>query len=306
MRFGFHLFATDPAELHPLALACEQSGWDHLAMADAPFYPEHVSAPYPHTPDGKRFWDHKLPTLEPWLAIAHMAAVTQRLRFMTAILRMPIRKPLLEAKSLCSAAALSGDRIAVGLGLGWMPEEYRFTNEEQKTRGARMTEAIQILKLCMTGEFVEFHGEHYDFDRLSMCPVPQSPVPIYAGGHADAALRRAARWCDGWIGLTHPFAEGKAIIDRLTELRSEYGREREPFDIVIQCTDATTLDDFRRLEDIGVTHNWVVPWHSPLLYAPRGGELGMDISVMFDEHPSLDRKIDAIRRFGDEVIAKLG
>lgn len=306
MRFGFHLFATPADELHPLAIACDEAGWDHLALPDAPFYPEHVSVPYPHTPDGKRFWDHTCPSFEPWVAIAHMAAVTKRLRFMTAVLRMPIRKPLLEAKSAMSAAVLSGGRVSVGLGLGWMPEEYRFTNEEQKTRGARLTEAIEIIKLCTTGEFVEYHGQHYDFDRLNMWPAPAEPIPVYAGGHADAALRRAARLCNGWIGLTHPMEEARAIIGKLAAMRAEYGRADQPFDVILQCTDAVTLDDFRRLEDAGVSHCWVVPWHSPLLSAKaQGGELDMNISVMFDEHPSIEQKVDAIHRFGDEVIAKL-
>lgn len=301
MRFGFNLFATEPAELQKLAIACDAAGWDHLAVPDAPFFPEYVSVPYPHSPDGERFWNLDTPVLDPWVAITHMAAVTKRLRFMTAVLRMPTRKPLLEAKAICSVAALTDDRLAVGLGLGWMPEEYRFTNEEQKTRGARLTEAIRIIKLCMKGELVEFHGKHYDFDRVMMHPVPRGKIPIYAGGHADAALRRAAELCDGWIGLSHPFDEAKKYIDQLNALRAEYGREREPFDIILQCPEAETADDFRRLEDMGVTHCWVVPWHSRAGQGAAGAD-GIDITGMYDEQPSVEQKIDAIHRFADTVM----
>lgn len=305
MRFGFNLFATEPSELHPLAIACDEAGWDHLALPDAPFFPEHVSVPYPHSADGERFWSLETPSLDPWAAIAHMAAVTKNLRFITAVLRMPTRKPLLEAKAIMSVAALCDDRVGVGLGLGWMPEEYRFTNEEQKTRGARLTEAIKIIKLCMTGELVEFHGQHYDFDRLMMRPAPKTKVPIYVGGHADAALRRAAELCDGWIGLSHSYDEIREYIALLASLRADFGREGEPFDIIVQCPEATTVDDFRRLEDMGVTHCWVVPWHSPAVRDTAPGDHGIDITGMFDEHPPVEKKVAAIHRFGESVISRL-
>ena len=303
MKFGFNTFVIDPSELREVAIACDQSGWDHLAVSDAPFNPEKVSVPYPHAPDGKRFWRLEEPSLDPWIAIMHMAAATQRLRFMTAVLRMAIRKPLLEAKSACSVAAVSNDRLAIGLGLGWMPEEYRFTNEEMKTRGGRLTEAIQILQMCLKGGFVEFHGAHYDFDRLIMEPHPKTKVPVYIGGHAEPALRRAARYADGWIGLVHPFEDARAYIGRLSRMRGEYGRGGEPFDIVLQCPDAVTVDDYKRLEDIGVTHVWVVPWHSAAAAAAHGE---IDITGMYDEQPSLQTRVDAIKRFGDNIIAKCG
>lgn len=298
MRFGFHLFGFDPSEFREIAITCDSSGWDHLALGDAPFYPEVVSVPYPHSATGERFWDLTDPVLDPWVAITHMATVTERLRFMPAILRMPIRKPLMEGKMACSVAAIANDRIAIGVGLGWMPEEFRFTNEDMKTRGARLTEAIDILKLCLGGGFIEYHGKYYDFDRLVMEPHPKSKVPVYVGGHAEPALRRAARQCDGWIGLVHPFAEIEDYIGQLNRYRAEYGREKEPFDILLQCSDATTVDDFKRLEDLGVTHSWVVPWQQT---APGGGHA---IEVMFDEDPSLQTKLDAIKRYGDEIIAK--
>jgi len=299
MRFGFHMFRLNAVEFRDIAIACDESGWDHLALGDAPFNPEHISAPYPYSEDGKRFWELDEPVLDPWIAITHMATVTKRLRFMPAVLRMAIRKPLMEAKMATSVSFVADDRLAVGVGLGWIPEEYTFTNENMKTRGARLTEAIQILRLCLGGGFVEFHGKHYDFDPLIMEPHPKSKVPIYVGGHADAALRRAAQYGDGWIGLVHPFDDAKAHVDKLYNLRKEYGREKEPFDIVLQCPDAITPDDFNRLEDLGVTHTWVVPWDRIKPRDKKGN------AIMFDNIPPLDAKLDAIRRYGDEVIAKV-
>lgn len=299
MRFGFHLFMVNPAELADIARACDESGWDHLAHGDAPFYPEVVSAPYPYTADGKRFWPLNDPVLDPWIAIAHMATVTKRMRFITSVLRMSIRKPLLEAKMACSVAAISNDRLAVGVGLAWMPEEFRFLHENMKTRGARVNEAIQILRLCMGGGFVEFHGKYYDFDRLIMEPHPKKRVPIYVGGTSEPALRRAARYGDGWLGTIHPLEDIKKIVPELQRQRREFGRDKEPFDVLLQCPEANTVDDMRRLEDLGVTDLWVVPW---VVYGtPVENE---SLAAKFRAQPSLQVKLDAIRRYGDEVISK--
>ena len=298
MRFGFHMFGFAPSEFRDIAIACDNSGWDHVAFGDNPFNPKVVSVKYDYSADGERFWDLATPVLDPWIAITHMATVTKNLRFMPAVLRMAIRKPLMEGKMACSVASIANDRLYVGLGLGWMPEEYKFTNEEMKTRGARLDEAIDILKLCLGGGFIEYHGKHYNFDSLIMEPHPKTKVPVYVGGYAEAAKRRAARKADGWIGLLHPFEEARQIIADLNTWRKEYGREKEPFDVVLQCPDAITVDDFKRLEDIGVTHAWVVPW------APVKTNTDEGISKMYDDDPPLQAKIDAIKRYGDQIVSK--
>lgn len=293
MQFGFQMFEFKPSEYQMIARACDESLWDFLGVQDAPFYPEVVTAGYPYTPDGSRFWDLEDPVLDPWVAITHMAALTERLRFITAVLRMPIRKPLIEAKAACSVAAVSDERLAgIGIGLGWMPEEFRFTNENMKTRGARADEAIEILRLCLGGGFVEYHGTYYDFDRLIMEPHPARMVPIYSGGHSEPALRRAARLADGWVGMIYTFEDARQLIQRIRQLREEYGRADAPFDIIFQCAEASTFDDFRRLEEIGMTHAWTAPWETYKSTTQTRSQTEIQI------------KLDAIRRFSDEVIAK--
>jgi len=299
MRFGFHLFMVDPAEFLDIARAADESGWDSIQVADAPFFPEVTSAPYPYTPDGKRFWPLDIPVLDPWVAIAAMATVTKRIRFLPSVLRLAIRQPLLEAKSLCSVAAISNDRVALGVGLAWMPEEFKWLGQDKKTRGARQDEAIQIIRLIMGGGMVEFHGRYYDFDRLIMAPVPKKRIPIYVGGTTKPALRRAARYGDGWLGIIHPMAEIKGLIRELNALRREFGREKEPFDIMLHCPDAETVDDIRRLEDMGVTDLQVTPWTMPSILA----ELGVSAMRM---QPPLPVKQDAITRYAEDMIAKCG
>jgi probable F420-dependent oxidoreductase len=297
VRFGFHLFMVDPAEFLDIARTADQCGWDSIQVADAPFFPEVTSAPYPYTPDGKRFWPLDVPVLDPWVAITAMATVTKRIRFLPSVLRLAIRQPLLEAKSLCSVAAMSNDRVALGVGLAWMPEEFKWLNQDKKTRGARQNEAIQIIRLLMGGGMVEFHGKYYDFDRLTMAPVPKKRIPIYVGGTTPPALRRAARYGDGWLGIVHTMEEIKGLVGELNALRREFERDKEPFDIMLHCPDAETVDDIRRLEAIGVTDLQVTPWTLPSIMA----ELGVTAMRM---QPPLAVKQEAIKRYAEDIITR--
>ncbi len=298
MRFGFHIFMVDPSEFLDVARTADEHGWDSIQVADAPFFPEVTSEPYPYTPDGKRFWPLDLPVLDPWVAITAMAVVTKRIRFLPSVLRLAIRQPLLEAKALCSVAAVANDRVALGVGLAWMPEEFKWLGVDKKTRGARQNEAIQVMRLLLGGGFVEFHGRYFDFDRLIMAPVPKKKIPIYVGGSTPPALKRAARYGDGWIGIVHTKDEIQGMVASLHAMRREFGRDKEPFDIMLHCPDATTVDDMRRLEDLGVTDLQVAPWTQPSILA----ELGVSSMAL---QPSLAVKQEAIKRYADEIIARV-
>ena len=299
MRFGFHTFMVDPAELQDIARAADACGWDSIQVADAPFFPEVISTPYPYTPDGTRFWPLDTPVLDPWVAITAMAAVTKNIRFFPSVLRLAVRQPLLEAKSLCSVAAVSNDRIALGVGLAWMPEEFKWLGQDKSTRGARQDEAIQVIRLLLGGGMVEFHGKYFDFDRLIMAPVPAKRIPIYVGGTTPPALRRAARYGDGWVAVIHTMDQIRESVVQLNQLRREFGREHEPFDIILHCPDARTVDDICRLEEIGVTDLQVTPWTLPGSVRVEQG-----VSSSMRQQPPLATKCDAIRRFADEVIAR--
>lgn len=298
MRFGFHIFMVDPSEFLDLARTADAHGWDSIQVADAPFFPEVTSEPYPYTPDGKRFWPLDLPVLDPWVAMTAMATVTQRIRFLPSVLRLAIRHPLLEAKALCSVAAMSNDRVALGVGLAWMPEEFKWLGVDKKTRGKRQNEAIQVVRLLLQGGMVEFHGEFFDFERLQMAPVPKKKIPIYVGGSTPPAMKRAARYGDGWIGIVHTKDEIKGAVAEIDRMRREFGRDKEPFDVMLHCPDATTVDDMRRLEDMGVTDLQVAPWTQPAILA----ELGVSSMAM---QPSLAVKQEAIKRYADDIIAKV-
>lgn len=286
MRFALALPMLPPEHYLPLARRAEDVGFASIAVPDSVFYPETVSADYPYTSDGGRFWAPETPFLDPFVAIPAMAAVTERIAFFTNVLKLAIREPLLVAKSVSSIAALADGRVGLGIGLSWIPEEFAWLGKEMRTRGARTDEAIEIIRAVLTGEFVEYHGRHHDFDRLMVRPVPSAPVPIYVGGLSEPGLRRAARQGDGWISVANTMAEVADVLPRLEEYRAEYGRADEPFEVKALCTDAFDRDGFRAMAEMGVTEAMVCPWY----YRP--GDVG-----------SLDHQLDSVSWFGEEVLA---
>jgi probable F420-dependent oxidoreductase len=281
----------DPAQLLPLARVAEEAGFDSVCVPDSVFYPEKVSAPYPYTRDGERFWAGETPFTDPFVAVPAMAAVTERLSFYTNVLKFPLRSPLLVAKQVSSIAVMTDERFALGVGLSWIQEEFDWTQTDKRTRGARVDEAIDIVrKVCAGGgpQWVEHHGTHYDFDRLMISPAPQQPVPIWVGGHSEPALKRAARAGDGWISVNVKTAQIAEAITQLNSYRAEYGRTSDvPFSISVMATDAFDVDGYKRLEDLGVTHAQCVPWYF------GGGD-----------PEALATKFDSLKRFGDEIIAR--
>jgi len=279
---------SDPTHYCALARAAEDAGFEALAVSDHVVHPEKIGSRYPYTPDGQPRFRPDTPWPDPWVAIGAMAAGTRRLRFLTNIFVLPLRNPFLVAKAVGTAAVLSGDRVALGIGVGWMEDEFRLLEQEFQGRGARCDEMIEVLRKLWTGGMVEHHGRHYDFGRVQMTPAPRARIPLYVGGTSAAALRRAARLGDGWISELHPLAELRGLVAKLRSLRAEQGREDAPFHVFGAASDAFGLDGYRRLEEAGVTHVLTLPW---VFY---GGATD-----------SLEKKQDGIRRFGDEIIAKL-
>jgi probable F420-dependent oxidoreductase len=287
MKFSIALPMLPPEHFLPLARAAEDAGYDGIAVPESVFFPEEVSAGYPYTADGGRFWAPETPFLDPFVAIPAMAAVTERINFYTNVLKLGIRDPLLVAKTVSSAAALADGRVGLGVGLSWIPEEFEWLGKDMRTRGARTNEAIEIIRLVCSGEWVEYHGKHYDFGRLIVRPVPTRPVPIYVGGLSEPGLKRAARLADGWISVANTTAEIAEVAPRLEALRAEYGRGDVPFEIKALCTDVFDLDGFRRMEALGVTDAMVCPWYF------RPGDVD-----------ALDHQVDAVAWFGEEIVAR--
>lgn len=288
LKFTVGVALSPLDQLGELAKTAEECGYASIALPDSLFYSEKVSAKYPYTADGSRFWDEDTPWVDPFVAAASMGAVTSRIQFYTQVLKLNPRNPVLLARQIGSVAVLTGNRFGLGVGLGWSPEESQWCGGHFDHRGARADEAIDVLKLILGGGMVSYHGEYYDFDKLAMSPAPTEPVPFYVGGHTEAALRRAARVGDGWTSAMIRFDELRDVIDRLGKLRTEYDRTG-PFEIQAVCVDRFGVDGYRQQADIGVTDAIVMPW---VFYG-----------VGFDG--SLRDKQDGMKRFADDIMGKL-
>lgn len=287
MKFVIPTAFSPASQLCELAVLAEQNGIDAIAISDHVAHSETIASPYPYTKDGNIRWTEDTAWPAPWVAIGAMAAVTTRVRFLTNIYVLALRNPFLAAKQVATAAALSSDRVALGLGVGWCAEEFALAGQVFENRGKRTDEMIEVLRKLWSGAYVEHHGRFYDFDRVRMLPKPDAPVPVYGGGLSEPALRRAAR-LDGWVSDLHSTPELREITGKLRAYRAELGRAHEPFDVVAASTDAFDADGIRRLEEIGVTHYATAPW---ILY---GGKWD-----------SIEDKRSGLRRFADEVIAKI-
>jgi probable F420-dependent oxidoreductase len=287
MKFVIPTAFSPTSQFCEMALLAEQNGIDAIAISDHVVHPEHIASRYPYTADGNIRWTEDTAWPDPWVAIGAMAAVTARLRFVTNIYVLALRNPFLAAKAIATAAALSQDRVGLGVGVGWCKEEFELAGQDFHTRGKRTDEMIEVLRKLWSGNYVEHTGRFYRFGRVRMLPAPAAEVPIYGGGLSEPALRRAAR-LDGWISDLHTSTELADIAATLRRYRAEIGRENERFDMVAACVDAFDADAIRRLGDAGVTHYATAPW---ILH---GGSWD-----------SMQDKKDGLRRFHDEVIARI-
>jgi probable F420-dependent oxidoreductase len=287
MRFSLAETMCDPAQYVPLARAAEEAGFHAYTLPDSIAYPEVSDSKYPYTPDGNRQFLEDKPFVDPFCLASMLGVATQRLRFHTFVVKLPIRHPVLTAKQLASVAVLTGDRFSLGVGLSPWPEDFRLCGVPWEGRGRRMDEMIAIIRGLLRGGFFQFKGTCFDVESIKICPTPARPVPILIGGHSEAALRRAAALGDGWMHAGGDAAEMATMIARLHELRREYGRENEPFEVHVISMDAYSEDGVRRLEDIGVTDAIV----------------GFRKAYEADRMP-LEKKVTSIRRYGESIIAR--
>ncbi len=286
MKFWQFLRFTAPEQLPALAETIERSLFDGIVLGDHVVYPEKIESPYPYSKDGKVLWDPTTPWPDVWVAIAAMAAVTRRIRFSTNIFVLPLRNPFEMARTASTLSVMSGNRVALGTGVGWMEEEYRAVGVDFKTRGKRYDEMIDIMRLLWTGEMVEYHGEIFSFPRVQMSPRPAGRIPFYLGGGSPPAMRRAAHKGDGWITGNFKRETIGETIASMRHLLREAGREHDEFELIAPV--GADLDFIKLLRDLGVTTI-------------------IDLSSRRDIGPekTLQQKTDYFNRYSDTIISKL-
>jgi probable F420-dependent oxidoreductase len=228
-----------PETLLPLAERADASGYDAIWVTDHVALPRHPASPYPNSASGQPPWLPDVDYLEPLTTLAYLAARTRRARVGTSVLVVPVRPPLVTAKMLASLDVLSGGRLIVGVGTGWLAEEFDALGVPFKERGARTDEYLRAFKECWTSAAPSFEGTFLRFGGISMNPKPlQKPhPPIWIGGHGPRVLRRVVELGDGWTpmalrppGLHEPAALGAAVRE-LHDLL--VARRRDPRSVTI-------------------------------------------------------------------------
>jgi probable F420-dependent oxidoreductase len=261
-------------EAKAVAIAAEELGFTGIALSDHVALPKVQQSRHPILGIP---YDPEIPVVEPITATAIMAAVTEKLHFMTYAYVLGMREPFTVAKQAGALADLTDNRFALGMTPGWSTDEISLLGHDPATRGKRFVESIEVIQGLWQNDFYSYNGEHYQFENVGMAPRPATPPPIYVGGHSLLAIKRAVKQA-GWIGMNHSVDELTPLLGQLRELSE--GRARS---YVIAAEEATPayMDQLRNLGVSGVVF---MPW-----------------PIMQQLPVSLDEKIEAMTRLAAQL-----
>jgi probable F420-dependent oxidoreductase len=249
----FASLAQAPTE-QAVELAClaEALGFAGVTLSDHLARPADVRSRYPYSKDGKLLASRETAYPDVWVLVGALAQATRRLRFLSSVYVLPLRDPFSAAKAVSTAAVLSEGRVMLGVGIGWMREEFDLVQRPFEQRGARTDEMLELLRALMSGVEVEHHGRFYQVPPLRMLPAPTRVPPILVGGHSPRALERAARH-DGWVGVHYDAGEVPPLMGRLRSARERAGTSERPFETVLAVNGPLANADVAALEAQGVT-----------------------------------------------------
>ena len=260
MNFGIALGRVNPAFFTDVTVEAERLGYEsvwlseHLVLPVAMTRSPHPGEEHPPVPP-------TTPVFDAFTYLGYLAGRTGRVRLGTHVYNLGLRHPFVAARAVQTLDIVSGGRLEFGIGASWLEEEWVAAELDFHTRGRRVDEALEVCKRLWSDAEVAHDGEFFRFDAVAFEPKPvQKPwPPILVGGESDAALRRAARAGDGWIGIAHTLESAQKPIARLRALLDEHGRSSEPFQICLGGP-VESRDDVKRWEDVGVTRLIVSPW----------------------------------------------
>ena len=260
MKFGVALARMHPAFHVEAAVEADKLGYESVWMAEHLVFPLDMSGS-PHPGEDHPPVPPTTPVFDAFGWLCHIAGRTERVRLGTNVYLMGLRHPFVAARAVQTLDVVSGGRAEIGIGAGWLRQEWTAAGLDPRTRGRRLDECLAVCKRLWTEEVVEHHGEFYDFGPVAFEPKPvQKPFPpLHVGGDSPAALRRAALHASGWYGLQVTLEGASAQIRKLRELRREAGREGEPFEVTLGG-ELREPDDVKRWEDAGVDRLVVSPW----------------------------------------------
>jgi probable F420-dependent oxidoreductase len=258
VKFGLAFassIALDQASATRTCAAADAAGFESLWGGEHVVMPTTIDSLYPYTPDGKIPAEPETPIPDPliWLAFAAAAAPTMRLG--TCILIVPQRNPLVLAKELATLDHLSGGRVELGLGVGWMREEFDALGVPWERRGARNDEYIAAMRALWAGPHAEFHGEFVDFPPVTCNPRPvNGTIPVLVGGDTEAAISRAVRIADGYFPGEGDAERLRALVTRVRRAAEAAGRDPDSIEInaMFGAQMADPVAGVDQLREIGV------------------------------------------------------
>jgi probable F420-dependent oxidoreductase len=288
MKFWQAMHFTGAERLVTLARAIEtQTPFYGVQLGDHWFTPARLDSPYPYPlEDSGTPWPLQTAWPDIGAAFGAIAAATVRLQLSTTVLILPLRNPFEIARMMATLSFISGNRVSLGAGCGWMTNEFHVAGVDFKSRGRRTDEMIDVLRLLWEGRMVEHHGEFFDFPLLELGPKPPGKIPIYVAGGSAPAMRRAVRKGDGWITGDVTRTEILNSVTTMRRLLKEAGRDHEEFEIIANIP--ADLEIVKALIDHGVTS---------IVNASSGAEIKGGMSDQ--------QKIDWYKRYADEIIAKV-
>ncbi len=265
MEIGVHLPHVGPLAtrdgLTAFAQLAEELGLDSLWVSDHVVVPRQLASKYPYSPDGSFPIPPDVAFLEPLATLLFVAGVTQRVKLGTTILVIPMRNPVVTAKVLATLDVVSAGRLIVGVGAGWMEEEFGMLGVPFERRGARESEYIRLFRALWTEENPSFQGKFWQIENVGFAPKPvqQPPPPIWVGGHSPLALRRAGRLGDGWHAVGLP---AEVVGKQYEEVRRHAeAAGRDPASVSLSVRTRLPLNDparaveqLRGYREIGVSH----------------------------------------------------
>jgi probable F420-dependent oxidoreductase len=266
VKFGVQLMGVPLRDLGAAAKAYEDSGFESVWVPEHLVFPLVIPPDYPYSSSGYPSVNPKTPSYDPWVILAIAAAATKTIRLATNVYILPLRHPLQTARSVVTLDRVSAGRVTLGVGVGWLPDEFEYVGMSFHDRGKRSDATIEVLRRLWSEEIIEVHDEHFSFGPVVFEPKPiQKPsIPIEVGGTSKAALRRAARLGDGWIEIGSTDLEDFHVkLSFVIDERRNAGREADPFEVTVFSALAPGLDGFRRLRDAGATRILVGPPREP-------------------------------------------
>jgi probable F420-dependent oxidoreductase len=241
---------AEPSHALALAQAAEEFGVESLWAVQHVVMPVTHASRYPYADDGVLPGGSAVAIPDPLVWLAWVGAVTTRIRLATGVLVLPQQHPLVVAKQVATLDRLTGGRCILGVGAGWLEEEFDAIGAQFAARGAALDEGIEVLRRAWRDDSVEFHGDQIAFQPVHVEPKPARMVPIHIGGHTDAAARRAGRCADGFFPLGRRGDELRQLIELTRTSAANAGRD--PLTVEITVEAPKDAADVVRYDELGV------------------------------------------------------